>query len=263
MNEQSSQPPPDNTPLIELKDVSFRYGREWVLQQINLTIRPEDYLLIIGPNGGGKSTLLKIILGLLKPDKGRVIYHARNLGYVPQYRTFEENFPLRVREVVRSGLLKRKGWFRTFTPSHWKQVDETLERLNLLDLREHKVGELSGGQLQRVLIARALVADPDVLFLDEPTASIDSGSRENLNQLLDNLSRRIPIVLITHDLSAVSPRVRQIGCINRQFYLHAAGEVTSETLEAVYGCPVELIAHGVPHRVLHIHNNEHGKHHHG
>jgi zinc transport system ATP-binding protein len=134
-------------------------------------------------------------------------------------------------------------------------VDETLERLGLTALAGAHIREISGGQLQRVLIARALVSDPEVLFLDEPTASIDAESRGTLAGLLEELNERIPIVVVTHDVTSVAPMVRRIACINRRLYVHDSNELDQQVLEEVYGCPIELVTHGVAHRVLHHHHH--------
>jgi zinc transport system ATP-binding protein len=241
-------------PLIELDDVTFGYGRDVVLSQVNLKIYPRDYLAVIGPNGGGKTTLIKIVLGLLHPWSGHVVYHvprARGkLGYVPQHFTFDKSFPLRVADVVLTGKLGSRGLVRRYTQQDRRDVRAVLERLRLTHLEHVPIAELSGGQLQRVLIARALVSEPAILFLDEPTSSIDAESREILRQLLAELNERIPIVTITHDLTSLLPVVKHIACVNRQLFYHDGAEIPEETLERVYGCPVEVIAHGVPHRVL-------------
>ncbi|HWM94858.1 MAG TPA: metal ABC transporter ATP-binding protein [Thermoanaerobaculia bacterium] len=242
-------------PLIQVRGVTFGYGREVVLDNVDLDIQPRDFLAIIGPNGGGKTTLVKVILGLLRPWSGQVISRVPrgHLGYVPQFSTFDRNFPLRVRDVVLMGKLGRRGLLRRYTREDREDVDRILERLKLVDIARAHVAEVSGGQLQRVLIARALAGDPEALFLDEPTASIDAESREVLSQVLEELNQRIPIVVVTHDVTSMSPKVGRIACINRRLFYHGE-EIDQHVLEEVYGCPVELVAHGVPHRVLHHHH---------
>jgi zinc transport system ATP-binding protein len=220
---------------------------------VSLPIYPRDYLAIIGPNGGGKTTLLKLFLGLLKPQAGEVVVRlpARRgrMGYVPQFSTFDRGFPLRVEDVVLMGRLGARGLLRPYGREDRLAVDRVLERFRLGALAYDHIRELSGGQLQRVLIARAVVSDPDILFLDEPTASIDAESREVLRELLEELNRRIPIVVVTHDVTAIAPAVRHFACVNRTLYDHGP-ELDPGRLEEAYGCPVELVAHGVPHRVL-------------
>lgn len=243
--------------LIDVQDVTFGYETEAVLRNVKLTVRRGDFLAIIGPNGGGKTTLVKLILGLLKPWSGQIVLHPSltrgTLGYVPQFSTFDTKFPLRVCDVVAMGRLGKRGLFQRYTADDRRVADAVLLRLGLADLRYTAVGELSGGQLQRVLIARALVGEPAVLFMDEPTSSVDTETRTTLDTLLRELGERIPVVVITHDVTAFAPLVRQFACVNRKLYYHDQRELTPVMLEEAYGCPVELIAHGMPHRVLHQH----------
>jgi len=247
----------DGRPLIEVRGVTFAYGAEIVLDHVDLDIEERDFLAIIGPNGGGKTTLVKILLGLLRPLSGKI--HSRlparggALGYVPQFATFDRNFPLRVADVVLMGTLGRRGLLRRHTAEDRERVTIALARLGLGDLEATPITALSGGQVQRMLIARALASDPDILFLDEPTASIDPESRGGLRDILMDLNERIPIVIITHDLGSLPHTVKNVACLNRELFYHPGGEVTEATLEQVYGCNVDLIAHGHPHRVLDRH----------
>ncbi|HKH47112.1 MAG TPA: metal ABC transporter ATP-binding protein [Thermoanaerobaculia bacterium] len=248
------------TPLVEVRGVTFGYGREVVLDHVDLDVQPRDFLAIIGPNGGGKTTLLKVMLGLLQPWSGEVVYRLPSgrdsrgrLGYVPQFSTFDKDFPLRVSDMVLMGRLGSRGLLRPYSRTDRAAAEEALDRLGLRGIARAHVAEISGGQLQRVLIARALVASPDILFLDEPTASIDAESRETLRGLLEDLNRTIPIVVVTHDVTSIATMVRRIACINRRLFYHGDPELSREVMEEVYGCPVELVSHGVPHRVLHRH----------
>lgn len=246
-------------PVLSVRDVTFGYNSEVVLDRVSLDIEPCDFLAVIGPNGGGKTTLLKVILGLLKPWSGEVIRRfpegrPGRLGYVPQFSTFDKSFPLRVRDVVLMGTLSRRGLLSGYSAADRAAADTVLARLDLQSVALSHVAEVSGGQLQRVLIARALVAEPDILFLDEPTASIDAESREILATLLSALNERIPIVVVTHDVTAIAPMVKRIACINRRLFFHGGPELSQEVLEEVYGCPVEMVTHGVAHRVLHHHH---------
>ena len=244
-------------PLIEARHVTFGYGREKVVEDVSLEIRPRDFLAIIGPNGGGKTTLVKILLGLLHPWSGEVVWsppiRPGRMGYVPQFSTFDKGFPLRVSDVVLMGRLDRRSLLRPYTKKDRIEVARVLERLALTPLAAEHVSEISGGQLQRVLIARAVVAEPEILFLDEPTASIDAESRETLTGMLEELNRRIPVVVITHDVTGLAPLVRRIACVNRRLVCHEGPELDAHTLEEAYGGPVELVTHGVQHRVLHRH----------
>jgi zinc transport system ATP-binding protein len=249
-------------PLVEVRDVTFGYGREVVLDHVSLAIEPRDFLAVIGPNGGGKTTLLKAILGLVRPWSGEVVFHLPSgsdprgrLGYVPQFSTFDRDFPLRISDMVLMGRLGRRSVLRPYSREDRAAAARAVERLGLEEVARAHASEVSGGQLQRALIARALVSAPEVLFLDEPTASIDAGSRETLRELLEDLNRTIPIVVVTHDVTSMAPMVKRIACINRKLFYHGGPELTLEVMEEVYGCPVELVTHGVPHRVLHDHHH--------
>ncbi|GMR18083.1 MAG: metal ABC transporter ATP-binding protein [Gammaproteobacteria bacterium] len=253
------------TPLVSVRDVSFSYGYEPVLKDVSLDIYATDYLAIIGPNGGGKTTLLKLILGLLKPDTGQITwpgFSARHqIGYVPQFATFEREFPLSVRDVVLMGRMSGHLWWQRVSDRDQDITTDILHKLGLDVLSDKPVGQLSGGQLQRVMIARALVCNPDILFLDEPIASIDTGSRFKLSNMLMELNKNIPIVVITHDITSFASNVLQIACINRTLFYHGDAELASGYLGEAYGCPVELVAHGVPHRVLQDHADTSYTHH--
>jgi zinc transport system ATP-binding protein len=248
-------------PLVEVRDVTFGYGQEVVLDHVHLDVQPNDFLAVIGPNGGGKTTLLKVMLGLLRPWSGEVVWNLPagdsrgHLGYVPQFSTFDKDFPLRIQDMVLMGRLGRRSLLRPYDREDRAAADRALERLGLRGVARAHVSEVSGGQLQRALIARALVADPAILFLDEPTASIDAESRETLRDLLEDLNRSIPIVVVTHDVTSLASMVRRIACINRKLFYHGDPELSLEVMEEVYGCPVELVTHGVPHRVLHHHHH--------
>ncbi len=251
-------------PLVEVRDVTFGYGREVVLDHVSLAIEPRDFLAVIGPNGGGKTTLLKAILGLVRPWSGEVVFHLPSgsdprgrLGYVPQFSTFDRDFPLRIAEMVLMGRLGRRSILRPYSREDRAAAGRALERLGLEGVARSHASEVSGGQLQRALIARALVSEPEILFLDEPTASIDAESRETLRELLEDLNRTIPIVVVTHDVTSLAPMVQRIACINRKLFYHGGPELSLEVMEEVYGCPVELVTHGVPHRVLHDHHHHH------
>ena len=245
---------------VRLQDVWVRYGDMPVLEATNLTIRHKDFLGIIGPNGGGKSTLLKVILGLVKPSQGRVIVMGDTpersrqfVGYVPQHSTFDHDFPISVEEVVLMGRLHRAGLFRRFGNEDRRAAAEALKTVGMLEHKDRQIGKLSGGEQQRVLVARALTTDPRLLLLDEPTASVDATTQSEFYELLAELKHRITIVLVSHDLSAVSIYVEKIACLNRRLFYHNSKEIPSDELEAAYRCPVDMIAHGVPHRILRGH----------
>ncbi|HSL84823.1 MAG TPA: metal ABC transporter ATP-binding protein [Thermoanaerobaculia bacterium] len=254
--------PPAHAPVVEARGITFGYGREAVLEGVDLTIHRDDFLAVLGPNGGGKTTLVKVLLGLLTPWSGTVRRHTSErggaLGYVPQFAEFDRRFPMRVKELVLLGRLGLRGPGRRYGREDREAVARVLSDMGLAGQAEAPLDRLSGGQLQRALIARALVSEPEVLFLDEPLASIDAESREVLLATLRRLGERIPVVVVTHDLTPFAGTVRQIACINRRLHYHPSGELTPQMLEEVYGCPVELVAHGVPHRVLAHHHGEEG-----
>jgi zinc transport system ATP-binding protein len=244
---------PGERSLLALRDVVFAYDREPILDRVSLEVGRRDFLAVVGPNGGGKTTLLKVMLGLLTPQEGTVergVRRRSGLGYVPQFATFDRDFPLRVADVVRMGRLGLRGPWRRYDASDRDAVDAALDRLGLTHLAGAAIGELSGGQLQRTLIARALAGQPEALLLDEPLASVDAEFREVLVETLAELHRTLPVVVVTHDLTPFAGVVRQIACMNRRLHYHPEGKLTPAMLEEVYGCPVELITHGVPHRVL-------------
>jgi zinc transport system ATP-binding protein len=247
-----------NTPPVRLVDVSYSYGGSPVLESVSLELDEGDFLGIIGPNGGGKTTLLKIMLGLLRPDRGRVEVFGRppaerrgTIGYVPQYVGFDAGFPIDVLDTV---LMGRLGVKRRETSRESREVAvQALERVDLGGLARESIGRLSGGQLQRVLIARALAGEPKVLLLDEPTASVDTRVGRSVYELLERLSERMTIVLVSHDIGVVSRYVKTIACLNVRLHYHRSKELTEAMLEAAYGCPVDLVAHGHPHRVFPAH----------
>jgi len=249
--------------VIRLDDVWVKYGDLTVLAGINLSIQNLDFLGIIGPNGGGKTTLLKVILGLIKPSSGNVTVlgdspekSRRFIGYVPQISQFDREFPVTVLDVVLMGRLGRKRLLRRYSEEDKRIACEVLESVEMLELKDKQIGKLSGGQLQRVLLARALVADPKILLLDEPTASIDEPTKTELYELLKNLNQKITIVLVSHDIGVISSYVDKIACLNRRLFYHGSKEIEEGIIEETYQCPIDLIAHGVPHRVLRKHKKK-------
>jgi zinc transport system ATP-binding protein len=246
--------------LVKLEDVWVYYDDVPVLEGVNLSIEKDDFLGIIGPNGGGKTTLLKVILGLVKPSRGEVSVlcgapeqNRKFMGYVAQYSMFDRDFPINVWDVVLMGRCGKAGLVKRFSDEDRKIALRALETVEMLDYKDRQIGRLSGGEQQRVFIARALVAEPKILLLDEPTAGIDMPMQTEFYELLARLKQRIAIVLVSHDISAVSVYVDKIACLNRQLYYHGLKEVGPEILEATYKCPVQMIAHGIPHRVLKEH----------
>jgi len=242
--------------VVELADVCYEYDGERVLEDVTLTVEEGDFLGIIGPNGAGKTTLLKVMLGLLRPSCGTVRLFGTDvarfrewwrIGYLPQSTTFDPRFPATVWEVVASGRASRRGAARALTRADRDAVEHVLDLLGLLDQRERRIGHLSLGQQQRVLIARALVNDPDLLILDEPLVGVDAPSQEQFYRLLHQLNREqgTTLVLVTHDVGVVASEVTKLACLNRQLIYHGCPEdfLESEALTKVYRPGVRIVSH--------------------
>lgn len=210
-------------PSIRFDHVSFSYQGSPVLRDVSFDVYPGEFIGMIGPNGGGKTTLLKLILGFLKPSQGTIQIprekteehpHASlRLAYVPQSVRFDRYFPISVEEVVLSGLISKLPWFGLFRTKEKQAARDALDRMGLSHLADQAFGTLSGGQAQRVLIARALVSQPDVLLLDEPTASVDMQAESDIYALLSKLKGKMTILMVTHDLKAAIDQVERVFCI--------------------------------------------------
>lgn len=254
-----------STPALEIDELCFAYRSQPVLENVSLTVERGDTLAILGPNGSGKTTLLKVILGLLAPDRGRVRVFGEppsrargRVGYVPQRVSFDLDFPIRVLDVALMGRLASRRLFHRFDAEDRALALASLARVEMEALAERPIGTLSGGQIQRVLIARALALRPRLLLLDEPTASLDERIGRSVWDLLDELSSDMAIICVSHDIGAISRYVRNVACLNVRLFTHPSRQLTPEILEASYGCPVELLAHGHPHRVLAPHEGGEG-----
>ena len=254
--------PMTTAPAIEMEGVWFSYDGTPILEDINFSLKQGDFLGMIGPNGGGKTTLLKLLLGILKPDRGviRVLGNPphkarRRVGYVPQNTDFNNTFPVSVMDVALMGRLTRSRMGKRFSSKDRPAAEEALKKVGMWDKKDMPIGKLSGGQRQRVLIARALVTEPAMLFLDEPTAKVDPQFENNIYDFLKELNRRTTIVTITHDVGVISRYVKSVACVNRTLIYHEEAQITHEMLDMAYECPVDLIAHGIPHRVLPHHED--------
>jgi len=246
-----------DTPIIELKNVDFSYNHHAILKDVNIKVYANDFIAVIGPNGGGKTTLLKLMIGLLQVDHGSVRIMGQppqkvshRVGYVPQDVNANKNFPISVMDVVLMGCLRSDRIWTHPTKMDRTSAKEALEKMEMLKYHKRRIGELSGGQRQRVFIARALAGNPEILFLDEPTASVDTHGQTELYSLLKELNKNVTILVISHDLMVVSSYIKSVICVNQCVHQHDAAEMTQEMLDMAYQCPVELIAHGLPHRVL-------------
>lgn len=244
---------------VNIRDLNFYYRKRKVLEDINLIIPHKSFMAIIGPNGGGKSTLLRMILGLITPFRGEVQIFGQNpkqardlMGYLPQHVSFLHDFPINVEDTILTG--RYHGLFHNYNQEDREAVSKALELVELEGLNERQMGQLSGGQVQRVFLARALVRDPKLLLLDEPMSSVDPQMQASFYQLLEKLKKRMSIILVTHDVGAVFEQVELIACLNQRLYYHGQVEGAGEVIEKMYGCPLELITHGTtPHRMLKKH----------
>lgn len=249
--------------LIELENITAGYGNKTVLRNVSLTVWKDDFLGIIGPNGGGKTTLLKVILGLLAPFSGSISFYkdgkrvpSLKIGYLPQLNNIDKKFPISVREVVTSGLAAQKPLFRPFNAAQKERVEEVIRKMGLEELAGRAIGELSGGQLQRVLLGRSIVSRPQVLILDEPNSYVDKRFESRFYKLLEEINRESAIILVSHDIGTVLAMVKNIACVNETLHYHPGVDVSEEWLDEKYACPIELIGHGnLPHRVLKKHDH--------
>ena len=249
--------------VVELENVSFSFNGRAILRNVDLRIERGDFMGMIGPNGGGKTTLIKLMLGLLRPDKGSIRVLGRppgktshRVGYVPQNTNINPEFPISALDVVLMGQLQPGN--RRIRHSRQDRVvaHEALDKMGMGPYCHRRIGELSGGQRQRVLIARALVCEPEILLLDEPTAHIDTKGQTDLYRLLKSLNQEMTIVVVSHDLLLLSPHVKSVACVNSRLHYHPRGELIGESMEhmcpctAEEVCPVELVAHGFTQTIL-------------
>ena len=274
-----------NTPLIEIKNLSAGYDSRTVLRNVNLTVYDRDFLGIIGPNGGGKTTLIKCILGLLKPTTGEILYRVTtasnnnpafldnsatnsqfstlnsqfSMGYLPQYNSIDRKFPITVEEVILSGLSSQKSLISRFTATHREKARQVIARMGLEGLEKRAIGALSGGQLQRALLGRAIISDPALVVLDEPSTYIDKRFEARLYELLAEINHDCAIILVSHDIGTVLQQVKSIACVNETLDYHPDTGVSEEWLERNFNCPIELLGHGaLPHRILAEHKHGDG-----
>jgi len=252
-------------PVVEISGLTYAYNSAPVLENVNVRIDPLEFVSVVGPNGGGKTTLLKLIIGLLKPKRGSIRVFGRPpgearrlIGYVSQQFNFDMLFPIRVIDVVLMGRLSGSMRSGHYTRADREAADRALEEGNLTEFRYRHFSELSGGQRQRVLIARALATEPDLLLLDEPTAHVDMHAQEELLDFLHQLNARLAIIMVTHDVAFVSSHVKSVLCVNRTIVKHPPREITGEMISNLYGGYVRYVRHD------HIDEPHHGEdEHHG
>lgn len=237
-------------PAIVIKELSFSYDAYPVLEDVNLFIPAGDFVTIVGPNGGGKTTLLKLMLGLLRPSRGEVRVfetapqEARpRIGYMPQHSDLDPQFPATVMDVALMGRLGHGKAFGRYSRKDKEIAGRILEQVGLYDLRKKAFSLISGGQRQRLLLARALACEPDLLLLDEPTANLDMVMEGDLYELLHDLNQRLTIVMVSHDLGFVSKVVKKVVCVKRKVLMHPTSEITGQIINDIYGSPMRMVRH--------------------
>lgn len=246
--------------LIRLNSVTTGYESEPVLTDVDFEIYRNDFIGVIGPNGGGKTTLLKVILGLLKPFNGSVEYflsqQTKSIGYLPQFNQVDKQFPITVLDIVLSGLMVKHKFIAHYHKKDKQRAENMLDKMGILHLKNKPIGDLSGGQMQRVFLSRAIISSPEVLLLDEPNTYVDNKFEGELYEILRELNKKMAILLVTHDLGTITSYVKTIACVNRELHYHRSNVITEKQLSA-YNCPIQLITHGeVPHTVLRKHKKE-------
>ncbi|MEW6386451.1 MAG: metal ABC transporter ATP-binding protein [Thermodesulfobacteriota bacterium] len=253
---------------IHIRDLYQYYNHVPVLEDVNLEIRADNYVGILGPNGAGKSTLLKVILGLVKPSQGEVLVFGEDpvklrrqgnlLGYLPQKPLNHPRFPVSVLDVVLMGRFGRIGLLRRPGRRDREIALKNLARLGITHLADRPIGELSGGEQQRVFIARALSVEPRLLVLDEPTISLDACAQDDLYEMMHRLKEELnlTVLVVSHDIGAVARHVDDVICLNRRIHVHQAPPIGRLALENTFGCSVEYLFHGeIPHRVVRVHDD--------
>ncbi|MDA3901508.1 MAG: ABC transporter ATP-binding protein [Spirochaetes bacterium] len=232
---------------IVINDLAFSYGNQTVLENVSLRIKENEIVTIIGPNGGGKTTLLRLIAGLLNPDKGIILVKGKPpkhnhgvIGYVPQHSHFDNKYPITVFEVILSGLIKPFGFY---SKEDKITTEKMVEYVGLESVKNRPFDSLSGGQSQRMLIARALVSDAHILLLDEPTSNIDSSSENSLRNFLKDISKKLTVLIVTHDTGFVSGITDRVFCVNRQLVEHPIDSSFSQIVSSSYGLPTKMVRH--------------------
>lgn len=249
--------------IIEIRNTDVCYGKKKILHNVSLDIYEKDFLGIIGPNGGGKTTLIKTILGLKEIDKGNISFFKNgnpvsriNIGYLPQYNLIDKSFPISVFDVILSGLENYQTMWKPVSQEYKERTMEIIRQMGLCGLEKKTIGTLSGGQMQRALLGRSIISEPDAVILDEPNTYIDKNFEAQLYELLEQINKKSAIILISHDIGTIIQNVRNIACVNGTLNYHAQNEPYETWIHKQIDCPFDLIKHGtMPHRVLkeHIH----------
>ena len=257
----------EHSPIIKLRNVSVRYEHEVALEGVNLDIYADDFVGIIGPNGGGKSSLVKAIMGVV-PHGGEIEFapalrcksHLK-IGYMPQVSQFDTRFPISIEEVVLSGLQSERGFFGRYTHADRQRATSLLRQMGIAEIATRPIGEVSGGQLQRALLCRAIIAKPKLLILDEPTNFVDNSFEREFYALVKQLHEEMAVMIVSHDVGTITSLVNAIICVNRHVHRHNSNILTEEQLRN-YDCPIQVVSHGhIPHTVLEHHAGDGCKHH--
>lgn len=256
-----------HTSIITLRNVGVNYEQSIALENVNLDIFEDDFIGIIGPNGGGKTSLVKAIMGVV-PHSGEIEFapalqrksHLK-IGYMPQVSQFDTRFPISIEEVVLSGLQSEKGFFGRYTHDDRQRATELLKQMGIDQIASRPIGEVSGGQLQRALLCRAIIAEPKLLILDEPTNFVDNNFEREFYALVKQLHERMAVMIVSHDVGTITSLVNAIICVNRHVHRHDSNILTEEQL-LNYDCPIQVVSHGhIPHTVLEHHTGDGCKHH--
>ena len=252
--------------VLDISNVSAGYDNNpRIIKNISFSVYQKDFLGIIGPNGGGKTTLLRTIMGLIKPSEGKVSFYNDegksvskiNIGYLPQLNKIDRKFPITVHDVILSGLsMSSKLPAFTLPEKYRKRVQQVAEQMGVENLLKRPIGELSGGQLQRVLLGRSIIDNPVLLILDEPISYVDKLFETNFYKILDEINDRMGIILVSHDIGTILSTVRNVLCVSQTAHYHCGTEISQDWLDKAYdSCPFEIVGHGdVPHRVLRKHH---------
>jgi len=251
----------ENSTLLEIDNITAGYNGEVIIRNARFNVFEKDFVGVIGPNGGGKTTLIKAILGLIKPFSGQIKYYGGNndrlIGYLPQVHYVDKKFPISVRDVVLSGLMNKNRMIKRFTKREKLKAEEEMEKMGISGIRKKPIGELSGGQLQRTFLCRSLISSPRLLILDEPNNNVDNKFENDLYKILLELNKTIAIMMVSHDIGIISTYIKTIVCVNRDVHYHQSNIINEEQLRA-YNCPIQLITHGeIPHTVLKTHVHGH------
>lgn len=257
----------ERKPIVTLRDVGVRYEQNVALEGVNLEIYADDFIGIIGPNGGGKTSLVKAIMGVTE-YRGEIefapalrCHNHLKIGYMPQVSQFDTRFPISIEEVVLSGLQSEKGFFGRYTKADRQRAKALLAQMGIDNIASKPIGEVSGGQLQRALLCRAIIAEPKLLILDEPTNFVDNSFEKEFYGLVKLLHAEMAVMIVSHDVGTITSLVNAIICVNRHVHRHDSNILTEEQL-LNYNCPIQVVSHGhIPHTVLEHHIGDGCKHH--